>query len=44
MKIDEIVENFLKYLKDIKSQDEFEGRFEEYVLYHLDINVLLSLK
>jgi len=38
-KIDEIVENFLNYVKDIKTQDEFEARFEEYILYHLDVNV-----
>lgn len=44
VKSDEIVGNFLKYLKDIKTQDEFEGKFEEYVLYYLDVNVITRLK
>lgn len=39
IKIDEIVENFLNYVKDIKTQNEFETKFEEYILYNLDVNV-----
>ena len=43
VKSNEIVGNFLKYLKDFKLQDEFEEKLEEYVLYHLDVNVITIL-